>query len=149
MSDFKWSAKGSAVAFEGTIDEFAQLPGPDSLGPAPVLDLAAIRRVNSLGVRKWIQFLAALSDRPVTLQRCPPAMVEQLNSIRNFRGHATIQSVLLPYACDACSRVNYLPLDVGPNAISSVPETSRCEQCGAECDFDDLPDRYIAFTKNR
>jgi hypothetical protein len=146
MSNFKWSAEGSAIVFEGTIDEFAQLPGPEKLGPAPVVDLAAVRRVNSLGVRKWIQFLAALQDRPVTLLRCSPPMVEQINCIRNFRGHASIKSVLLPYACDNCSRVNYVPLEVGPNAVSSVPDTSRCEQCGGECEFDDLPERYLSFT---
>lgn len=145
MSTFNWSKDGATFKLDGTIDEFAQLPPPESLPSAVTFDLGAIRRINSLGVRKWMQYLASLAERPVTLVRCPPAVVEQLNCIRNFRGHAKIESVLLPYACDACSRVNYVTMELQPNAASKVPATSNCTTCGAECEFDDVADRYLGF----
>jgi hypothetical protein len=147
MSTFKWANSGSAVSFEGTIDEYAQLPSAAEVGANATIDTSGVRRINSLGVRKWIQFIASLNDVPVTLVRCSPPIVEQLNCIRGFRGHATVKSVMLSYACDNCSRVNYVELEIGKNAIDSVPPTARCEQCGGDCEFDDLPERYLGFTR--
>src|SRR6185503_2403667 len=83
------------------------------------IDLGGVRRVNSLGVRRWIEFVRALQGKTVSLTRCSPAVVELLNSIHEFKGHATIQSILLPYSCEQCGAVSYDEMAIGPTSKAS------------------------------
>src|SRR4051812_11711201 len=105
-STFRWTLQAaqpgaSSALLEGNIDEFAELNGlvKDLSSPQVLLDMAGVKRINSIGVRKWIQLIQALAGpKQVTLMRCSPAVVEQLNCIKEFGGKAQIQSVLLPYS---------------------------------------------------
>jgi hypothetical protein len=139
----------TTVEFTGEIDENAdfgelrrRLKGP------VVFHLAEVRRINSCGVREWVNFVRDLPGvTELTFTHCSPAIVTQLNMIYNFRGAAKVRSFYAPYVCDACGHEDEKLLDVQnqfPNGPSKVPEYA-CEQCGAAMEFDDLPERYLSF----
>jgi anti-anti-sigma regulatory factor len=116
---------------------------------AVVLHLAGVRRINSGGVREWVNFIDALtSTAEVTLSHCSPAVVAQLNMIFNFCGQAKVRSILAPYACSRCDREEERVVDLETHFperdYSQMPHFS-CSACGAPMDFDEVVDRYLSF----
>ncbi len=139
----------TTVEFTGEIDENAdfgelrrRLKGP------VVFHLAEVRRINSCGVREWVNFVRDLPGvTELTFTHCSPAIVTQLNMIYNFRGAAKVRSFYAPYVCDACGHEDEKLLDVQnqfPGGPGKVPDYA-CEQCGAAMEFDDLPERDLSF----
>jgi hypothetical protein len=114
------------------------------------LELEGVTRINSCGVREWVNFVRTLdSVKSLRFSRCSPTVVLQLNTIYNFRGRAKVKSFLAPYVCEVCHVDEYKLLDVrdhfgekGPHA--SVP-AFRCPRCGGVMMFDELPERYLSF----
>jgi anti-anti-sigma regulatory factor len=148
----RWSldATGSTAVIEGDIDEFSELSAlAATLTAAEVtLDCAGVKRLNSLGVRQWIQLMQSLDGKRVVLRRCSPAIVEQLNSIRGFGGKAKIASVMLPYTCESCNTLVQTELGLdGWKAGQPLPSGPTCPKCSSATEFDDLPDRYLGFVK--
>jgi len=131
----------------GEIDEHAELaPLAAKMSGHVVLDLARIRRINSQGVRAWIDFLRDVAVRTLVFRRCSSAVITQVNMIANFRGPATIESFLAPYVCDACgAEIEHL-IDVAEQrrAGGRVPAVT-CPTCGAAMSFDDVAERYLSF----
>ncbi len=140
----------TTVEFVGEIDEyvdFAELRR--KLSGHVVFHLGEVSRINSAGVREWVNFVRDLpSVSDLTFSHCSPAIVAHLNMIYNFRGEAAIRSFYAPYVCDACDREDEKLLDVKvqfPNGSpDDLPEVS-CEGCGEPMEFDDLPERYLSF----
>jgi hypothetical protein len=147
------------VELEGEIDEHADLAElRRKLRGAVVFDLGEVRRINSCGVREWVNFvrdLAASSGEgsvsEVVFTRCSPAIVTQLNMIYNFRGRAKVRSFLAPYVCRSCDHEEDKLLDVqthftgaGPARLRRPPELA-CDRCGGRMELDDLPERYLSF----
>ena len=134
------------VAFAGEIDEHADFaPLRARLRGIVELDLGGIRRINSCGVREWVNFVRDLPGASeLTFAACSTAVVTQLNMIYNFRGPARIRSFLAPYACDACGHDEDLLVEVVPGRRVELP-TPRCASCGEVMQFDDLPERYLSF----
>jgi hypothetical protein len=143
----------TTVEFFGEIDEnadFAELRR--RLKGAVVFHLAEVRRINSCGVREWVNFVRDLpSVTELTFTHCSPAIVTQLNMIFNFRGQAKVRSFYAPYICESCNHEEEKLLDVQsqfpsgqPGALGRVPNFS-CESCSEPMEFDDLPERYLSF----
>jgi predicted RNA-binding Zn-ribbon protein involved in translation (DUF1610 family)/anti-anti-sigma regulatory factor len=140
----------TTVEFTGEIDEnadFAELRR--RLKGTVVFHLAEVRRINSCGVREWVNFVRDLPTvTELTFTHCSPAIVTQLNMIFNFRGAAKVRSFYAPYVCDNCGHEEEKLLDVQSQfpsgKTSKVPEFA-CEQCGKSMEFDDLPERYLSF----
>lgn len=143
-------AETTTVTFSGEIDEnadFSELRR--SISGHVTFHLGGIRRINSCGVREWVNFVRDLPNvTTLVFTHCSPAIVTQLNMIYNFRGDATIRSFYAPYVCEACNMESDKLLDVasqfGEGARAEVPAFS-CERCGEPMDFDDLPERYLSF----
>ncbi|RMH44608.1 MAG: hypothetical protein D6689_02025 [Deltaproteobacteria bacterium] len=140
----------TTVEFFGEIDEnadFSELRR--RLRGNVVFHLAEVRRINSCGVREWVNFVRDLPGvTELTFTHCSPAIVTQLNMIYNFRGNAKVRSFYAPYVCENCGREEEKLLDVqsqfpGGN-IGSVPEFT-CDNCSTQMEFDDLPERYLSF----
>jgi DNA-directed RNA polymerase subunit RPC12/RpoP len=68
--------------------------------------------------------------------------------IYNFRGNARVRSFFAPYVCESCGHEEEKLLDVQSQFPTgnahSVPDY-QCEHCGAQMEFDDLPERYLSF----
>jgi anti-anti-sigma regulatory factor len=140
----------TSVEFFGEIDEnadFAELKR--RLKGNVVFHLADVRRINSCGVREWVNFVRDLPQvGELVFTHCSPAIVTQLNMIYNFRGAAKVRSFLAPYVCESCNTEEEKLLDVQQHFpardLRHVPDF-KCDKCGTRMDFDDIPERYLSF----
>ena len=140
------------VALEGVLDEQSNLSSLASALPATgaSLDLAGVKRINSIGIREWREFLRAVAGRPITLLRCPPVFVDQLNTIANFGGHAEVSSVLAPFECLRCGEQQLVLLEVFAgdlDPLERMPEAPRCPSCQEAMQLDGEPTGYFRFLK--
>jgi len=142
-----------AVRLDGILDELAppvldRLAQELAANKGIALDVAGLRRINSLGVRAWCDFMKKLSGHKVVFRRCSPAFVDQLNSVSDFRGDAHIESFIAPYLCESSGNVFYEELTVGKDIDKgnySALTGRRCSECPEPLVFDDLPERYLHF----
>jgi anti-anti-sigma regulatory factor len=140
----------TTVEFSGEIDEnadFAELRR--RLSGAVVFHLADVRRINSCGVREWVNFVREIPNvADLTFTHCSPAIVTQLNMIYNFRGRAKVRSFYAPYVCESCHIEEEKLLDVQsqfPNGEIGLTPEFKCSSCNQAMEFDDLPERYLSF----
>ena len=139
------------VILRGLLDEDTQLEGLAAEVAGPVcFDLEHVRRVNSVGVVKWIEFVEAIEKTgPHQLRACSPSFVDVLNRVPAVRGSMEVVSVLAPYFCEACERSENVPISLTGHA--DEPERSvrvppvRCVECDGGMDFDDVEDAYFRF----
>ena len=135
----------------GVIDEDNRLPDliPDLRGRLLVVDLRAVDRINSCGVRDWVSWVGLVerTRMDVVLADCSPAIVAQINLVGNFAGNASIHSFCAPYFCDHCDleRSRSLRVEQFVGAPERKAPTLRCEQCGGPMVFDDIEESYFAF----
>ncbi len=118
------------------------------LGARVRFDLQGIVRINSSGVREWVELMRAIGrEREVVFVRCSSPVVGQLNAVYNFRGHARVESFWAPYLCEQCQRDDHRLLTVACDFVAGRPvrENPLCNQCGGPMVLDDLPERYFAF----
>jgi hypothetical protein len=138
----------TTVEFVGEIDENADfIELRRKLRGTVAFQLAEVRRINSCGVREWVNFVRDLPHvTDLSFSHCSPAIVTQLNMIYNFRGSARIRSFYAPYVCERCGQEEEKLVDV-PSPTSGRHELPSfgCSQCGSAMEFDDLPERYLSF----
>lgn len=139
------------VVLGGDVDEnasFVEL-APQLRGRV-AFDLAAVRRINSCGVREWVIFHRDLVPGSVTsveFRACSPPVVSQLNTIANFRGRARVSSFFAPFVCERCGREEERLVCVAERPTETrLPEVA-CPRCAAPMEFDDLADRYLSFLR--
>src|SRR5258706_883666 len=144
----------SYVKLGGVIDEDNELG--DLVDKIPsgtaVIDLGEIERINSCGVRDWVNWLSKLESNGTrsVLVECSPAIVAQINLVNNFTGNGVVKSFYVPYFCPECDEEKVLLVeaaDMGPPPHE--PPTCRRDECDLVMDFDDMPDSYFAFLSNQ
>ena len=154
QSSIQHRADVSYVKLGGVIDEdneLADLADKIPMGTA-VIDLGEIERINSCGVRDWVNWLSKLENNGTrsVLVECSPAIVAQINLVNNFTGNGVVKSFYVPYFCPECDEEKVLLVeatDMGPPPHE--PPTCRCDECDLVMDFDDMPDSYFAFLSNQ
>jgi ABC-type transporter Mla MlaB component len=116
-----------------------------------MLNLAAVRRVNSTGVREWMNFVREMTKaHEVTLTHCSSAIVTQLNMIYNFRGGATVRSFMAPYLCPKCDTEEDKLIDVRqhfPHGDYAQVPRFTCDVCHSALEFDEVVDTYLGFLR--
>jgi anti-anti-sigma regulatory factor len=144
----------SFVKLAGVIDEDNELGElTDKIhGGTAVIDLGEVERINSCGVRDWVNWLGRVEAKniEVVLVECSPAIVAQINLVNNFTGQGVVKSFYVPYFCPECDEEKVLlceTADMGPPPHE--PPICRCDECDLVMDFDDLPDSYFAFLTNQ
>src|SRR5262245_12818278 len=144
----------SFVKLGGVIDEDNELADlvEKIPGGTAVIDLGEIERINSCGVRDWVNWLSKLETNGTrsVLVECSPAIVAQINLVNNFTGSGVVKSFYVPYFCPECDEEKVLLVetsDMGPPPHE--PPTCRCDECDLVMDFDDMPDSYFAFLSNQ
>ena len=118
------------VILDGVIDEYVQLNLVKPSSSDISLDLGGIRRLNSVGVREFCNFMERLKDRRVRVTRCSQAIVSQANLVSGFLGNAVIESFFVPLFCDACDDESELLVLTHEYKKSGLPAQS-CASCGA------------------
>ncbi len=153
MSDrLEWKIKDggqtTVVALNGPVNEdadFAPLAAELKQKRHVRFDLSGIARINSCGVREWVNFIRSLPQAcAIELEKCTPAVVTQLNMISNFAGQARILSVHAPFVCDNCGNEEDVLIEVQRGSVPSLGE-ANCKDCGGAMEFDDVEDSYFAF----
>lgn len=127
----EWKREGDRFELSGRIDEYSDLARlAAELPEQATLDLSGLTRINSIGVREWLDFVAAFGTRKVRLERCAPVFVDQLNTIANFAGSADVVSVLCAYECERDTSFVLIEVEVAAAREGKRPEVPRCPRCG-------------------
>jgi len=116
-----------------------------------VLHLGGVRRINSSGVREWMDFIRIVSSgADVTLSHCRPAIITQLNMIANFGAEARVSSFFAPYTCARCDREEEKLVSIDTHFESRdytrMPRF-QCSACEGSMRFDEVVDRYLSFLR--
>jgi len=139
----------SLVRLTGTLDEHNQLDQiSDQISGAEVLiNLSGVERINSTGTRDWVNWLAGLEARGVrpTLVACSPAVVKQLNLVKNFAGRAIVKSFQAPYHCARCARDKLLLVNVSEMRGRATAPPCTCDDCGKGMALADESGTYFSF----
>jgi ABC-type transporter Mla MlaB component len=135
------------VALAGNLTELADFTPLTQLRGPLRIDLGGVERINSVGVRTWLDFVARCESQGVRLafERCSPAIVLQISMISNFIGHAQVSSVLVPYLCGACGAEPVQQVAVTRGAPVAVARSLPCPKCGAAMQLDELEDMYATL----
>lgn len=141
------------VSLDGAITEDNRLQDRMTLvrGRKILVNMAKVERINSCGVRDWVRWLQSLEarDNTIHLVACSPAVVAQLNMVRNFcgaRGH--VVSFQAPYHCETCDREHRETFLSSSLGTSSDAPLALCESCGEPMTFDDMEAIYFAFLRD-
>jgi anti-anti-sigma regulatory factor len=152
-SGLNWSLQQDrasvVVSLTGAIDEdanFERLLSKLNNMSAIRIDMSGVGRINSCGVREWVNFVRALpSNADLALEKCPSVVVAQINMISNFAANARILSVKAPFVCDSCGHEEEILVDLQRGEKPSL-EARACSSCGKKAlVFDDLEESYFAF----
>ena len=102
----------SYVKLGGVIDEDNELSDLVDKIPAgtALIDVGEIERINSCGVRDWVNWLGKLDGQGAksVLVECSPAIVAQINLVNNFTGNGVVKSFYVPYFCPECDEEKVL-----------------------------------------
>lgn len=146
----KVSARGgSLIRLAGVID--TNFPRAELVGMATgvvVLDLDAVTRITSYGVREWLKTLREISCDYLSFVRCRPSLVMQFNLIAHFGGAGELLSFYLPYVCPSCGDYSEHLLEVrkhDADVKAFNPPPHPCPKCSAPLELDDLPQTYFAY----
>jgi anti-anti-sigma regulatory factor len=141
--------KSLEISLEGPIDERSNLNTlvGSFLGDL-VVNCEKVTRVNSVGVKQWMSYFTSLQNSRISFQfeKISPALVEQFNIIKNFACGGKINSLLLPYHCDACNyhfQIIYSTASV--QEAQYQPPPLHCPQCQKPASFDEIPEEFFAF----
>ena len=136
-----------SIVIAGTLDETTEMAVPDVRGRRVVIDAQGVTRTNSMGVRAWIEMMAALSarTREIVVMRVPAVLVTQASMISTFFGSARIHSFMSPWICLNCDNA----LEQMHGGADPVPHSVPCPKCGSQMELDWDRDSYLAFRGGR
>lgn len=142
---------GGRVLLEGVMNEEAQVElervRAELAGPL-VFDFARVKAVNSAGVRVWIDFLRSIvTKQAISMARCPPEVVVQINMIPSFSSGAVIESVLGYFSCEQCRY--RVARQFGPRDVTLAADRDPCPRCRAQMHFEESPEEYFYFWKRK
>jgi anti-anti-sigma regulatory factor len=143
------------LSLKGNITEDSALEElKKELKPTVVLDLKNVQRINSYGIRQWINVMKEVQAgaKQVIFHRCPAVIVEQFNMINNFGGGGMVYSVYLPYFCESCgqeeSKLYSLPNGVSQEQPAKLDQFN-CSKCNNPLTFNDIEDEYFYFLQHQ
>ncbi len=132
----------------GVIDEGADLSFLERLSGPTRLNMHGVRRINSYGVRAWIEAVRKVPvDVAFELIECPPSVVDQINMVAGFTGRGRVTSFFAPMICDKCGcEKEELFLTEDYRSRRRLPDV-KCPRCAAVMQVDDLEEQYLLFAR--
>jgi hypothetical protein len=137
------------IRLHGVIDEHADLAFLAELTGHVRINLKGVRRINSYGVRAWIENVRRVPERTtIEFVECPPPVVDQLNMVAGFLGRGKVSSFYAPLTCEAC--------DLEQDQLFHVADCQEqggklppvaCPSCGQPMEVDDLEEQYLLFVR--
>lgn len=146
MSSLKINQANGKTTLAGFLDENSDLKPLEQITGTAVLDFKDVTRVNSCGVREWVNLMAKMSAAEVRYEQCPMVVVKQLNAVPDFVGRAKIGSFFAPYFCEPCDEDDLKLLEAAAVA-NGQPPTVNCAKCSKPMEFDAVPNQYFSFLK--
>ena len=151
---FDWK-KEDYVSISGIVDEHADF-SPLLLKKTDILflELKNVNRINSSGVRKWVNALDKLRDVEIHYINCSFAVVEQLSMVPEFLNKKSyVESFEAQYVCENCNISQTFNLVVGYDikpGEARYPDGPEkiCYNCKEKMEFDHNPDSYLYFLSN-
>lgn len=137
---------GSELILSGVLDENADLGPVRTAQGAVVINFKGVSRINSCGVRDWVQALAQAKPASLVYRECPMPIVKQLNAVPAFLSGATIESIYAPYFCESCDKDVLCLLTASGFSAGTAPERP-CDTCKKPMKFDAIPAQYLGFAK--
>jgi len=143
----------TCLRFQGTIDESfdGKRLASSIKATTLILDMGAVRKISSFGIREWTDFVKACERSVSTLIaiECTPKVVDQLNMVSQFLGtKGVVFSFYAPYRCDYCDvdRRILFQVDRDAASIRSLrPSEQLCETCSRPSYFDEEPASFFAY----
>jgi hypothetical protein len=145
--DSRGDGARTKLAVFGVIDEHADLSAIMAARGAVEISLRGVRRINSFGVRAWVDAVRMIPrDTALVFVECPPPVIDQMNMVKGFLGHGTLESFYAPMTCEECDeQLDALQVaDVCRAHGCKVPPTP-CPRCGRDMEVDDLEEQYLLF----
>jgi len=138
------------VSIVGVIDEHADLGPLCDLSANTVIDLGGVTRMNSFGVRLWLNaFKHTETQIHVRFTRCPPVMLDQANMISKFFGKAKVDSFYVPIRCADCEvEARYLATPADVLEYKQLRFHAPCERCNHAMEVDEWEEHYFEFLKD-
>jgi hypothetical protein len=138
------------VTIGGVIDENADLTALTQLGARPIrIHVKGVRRINSFGVRSWIDAIRQIpATTPLRIVHAPPSVVDQCNMVQGFFGHGKLVSFYAPMTCSECDeQVDQLFETAACRANGGRLPSTPCPRCGRPMEVDDLEEQYLLFVR--
>jgi hypothetical protein len=140
---------GKVIRLFGVIDEHADLAFLASLRGRVRLSLKGVRRINSFGVRAWIDAVRKVpAECSFELSECPPPVVDQMNMVAGFVGRGKVVSFYAAMRCEACDREldHLFVVDDCKRAGGKLPRVD-CPSCKKPMEVDDIEEQYLMFIR--
>ena len=116
-----------------------------------LIDMAEMDRINSCGVRDWVNWLNQIQalGLQVILLRCSPAVVAQANMVTNFSADAFIHSFYAPYVHpDTGEEQSVLLFTEDLRQVRPIKAPKIFSDNGEELEFDEFEESYFAFVND-
>ena len=133
----------------GVIDEHADLTRLTQVRGDVQISLKGVRRINSFGVRAWIDAIRKI-PRETNLEfvECPPPVVDQMNMVQGFLGHGKMVSFYAPMTCEECDEQLDELFEVDKcRALGGKVPPVPCPRCSRPMEVDDLEEQYLLFVR--
>ena len=117
-------------------------------GKLLLIDMSEIERINSCGVRDWVNWLNQIQALGVQiiLLKCSPCVVGQANMVNNFSADAFIHSFYAPYVNpDTGAEQNVLLFTEQIRQKRPIVAPKIFDDAGQELEFDEFEESYFSF----
>ena len=146
------SPNACKIVLSGYLNELAVLP-PMKKDQNLAIDLDAVVGINSIGTRKWCQWIAECSSLfdKITLDNCPVIFVKTFNQIADSLSEkCTVNSVKIPFYSEAIDERKmitlYLGKDYSFDGLFRVPDVK--DSTGNSMEIDIITDNFFNFLKS-
>lgn len=151
------------LVFSGEISEASNFPELDLNNVENVnLNTEGVTYINSSGLRKWLiwisEFENSFPHQQLNLQRVKPVLVNQMRNIATFVPQKTkIESIYLPFYCEACDRSeekfascgSEFGKHVSQSDLMNLINQSPCSVCKKQMIFDGDNVFYLSLLINK
>ncbi len=145
------SQNGTKVVLSGYLNELATLP-PMKKEQTLHIDLDAVIGLNSIGTRKWCQWINECSNlsEKIILENCPVIFVKTFNQITDsLTDKCSVNSVKIPFYSDAIDErkmvVLFLGKDYSFDGLFQIPQIK--DSTGNLMEIDIITENFFNFMK--